>query len=108
MQDELVPAQDNICKSGPLPNMATSASSSNDIPPDLIDTPTDEDHISNDKAGMDRSSEPTSLSIQMLRRLDFSEWLDEYSDLLEEADTRQRGADVGLDRKLRRRRLLVE
>ena len=84
--------------------MATSASSSNDIPPDLIDTPI-EDHVSNDKAGMDRSSEPMSLS---LRRLDFSEWLDESSDLLEAADTRQRGADGGLDRKLRRRRLLVE
>ena len=108
MQDDITPAPDNLCESGSLPNLATSASSSNDIPPELVDTPTG-DHISNDNAGMDRSSEPISLSLsmQMLRRLDFSEWLDESPDLLEKEDAR-RGANGGLDRQLRRRRFLVE
>ena len=107
-QEDIVPAPANLCNSGALPNLATSASSSNDIPPALIDTPTD-DHISNDNAGMDRSSEPMSLSLsmQMLRRLDFSEWLDESPELLKKEDMRK-GANGGLDGRLRRRRFLVE
>ena len=108
-QDDIIPAPDNLCTEGPLPNLATSGSSSNDIPPDLIDTPADTpiEHISNDNAGMDRSSEPISLSLsmQMLRRLDFSEWLDESPDLIGTVG-KNKDASGGLDRRLRRRRFL--
>ena len=48
-----------------------------------------------------------SLSMQMLRRLDFSKWLDESPELLKKEDMRK-GANGGLDRRLRRRRFLVE
>lgn len=107
--DEVVPAPHNLCNAGALPKQATSASSSNDIPPDLVDA----DDISgggvdSDQAGS-HANEPSLLSMQVLRRLDWQNMLlDEYSNL--EAMAQRKSAAQfkgGLDRRLRRRRRIL-
>mmetsp|Transcript_1653 Transcript_1653/g.4817 ORF Transcript_1653/g.4817 Transcript_1653/m.4817 type:complete len:293 (+) Transcript_1653:671-1549(+) len=108
--DDIVPAPDDLCNAGAVPDDATSGSSSNDVPPDLVDP----DHTSGGDVGMDRSAPqangPISLSMQVLRRLDFSDWRDMLDESPDLDTTMERGPaklNGGLDRRLRRRRFLA-
>ena len=100
-----MPAPHDLCNAGALPNQATSGSSSNDIPPDLVDA----DAISGDGVDSDQAdpqaNEPSLLSMQVLRRLDWGNMLlDEYSGL--EGMSKRKSATQfkgGLNRRLRRR-----
>ena len=104
-----MPAPHDLCNAGALPKQATSGSSSNDIPPDLVDA----DDISGDGMDSDQAgphaNEPSLLSMQVLRRLDWQHMLlDEYSNL-EAMAKRKSAAQLkgGLDRRLRRRRRIL-
>ena len=104
-----MPAPHDLCNAGALPKQATSGSSSNDIPPDLVDA----DDISGDGMDSDQAgphaNEPSLLSMQVLRRLDWQNMLlDEYSNL-EGMAQRKSAAQFkgGLDRRLRRRRRIL-
>ena len=104
-QDEIVPAPYDLCNAGALPNQATSGSSSNDIPPVLVDADeNNSDGVDSDQANP-HANESSFLSMQVLRSLDWQNMLDGYSNL-EGMAQRKSAAQFkgGLDRRLRRRR----